>query len=154
MFKKVNNLKWWESIESNGRNDQIVQQIVNEIRTLDGKENLEAINDVKDEVMTAFPSCEDELLKCKLMHQLSILGNRIGVPAQSPLGMKIKEQRERQGLSLTDVEGMTGINGRFIKRIEEGTRLGAPVTIICKLAEALNIDEALLLEIAGVKVLD
>ncbi|MBI1744429.1 helix-turn-helix transcriptional regulator [Candidatus Acetothermia bacterium] len=57
---------------------------------------------------------------------------------------KVKELRERQGLSLKDVEAISGVDGSLINRIENG-KVTPRVDTVVKLARALGVSAGELL---------
>jgi transcriptional regulator with XRE-family HTH domain len=54
--------------------------------------------------------------------------------------MKLKELRERQVLSLSELEGLSGVDRQIIWRIESGYQKGAHQRTIRKLAAALGVE--------------
>lgn len=66
-------------------------------------------------------------------------------------GIMIKYLREKQGLSLQEVQDLTGISPSYINRLEKGSRACPTFPIIKKLADAFRVDMVELLEIAGME---
>ena len=63
--------------------------------------------------------------------------------------MKLKELRERQVLSLTELEALSGVDRQIIWRIESGYQKGAPQRTIRKLATALGVEPHELVKAGG-----
>jgi len=66
-------------------------------------------------------------------------------------GSVIKYLREKKGLSLLELNEITGISQSYISRIENGSRLAPTIPIIIALANALETDLSELLQLAGVE---
>lgn len=73
---------------------------------------------------------------------------RKGRKVNENFGSMLKYLREKQGYSLQDLEGMTGISPSYINRLERGTRACPSYPVIEKLSKALNADIMEMLEIA------
>ena len=63
--------------------------------------------------------------------------------------MKLKELRERQVLSLTELEALSGVDRQIIWRIESGYQKGAHQRTIRKLAAALGVEPHELVKAGG-----
>jgi transcriptional regulator with XRE-family HTH domain len=63
--------------------------------------------------------------------------------------MKLKELRERQVLSLTELEALSGVDRQIIWRIESGYQKGAHQRTIRKLAAALGVEPHELVRVEG-----
>jgi transcriptional regulator with XRE-family HTH domain len=53
---------------------------------------------------------------------------------------KLKNYRERQGLSLTDVANRCGMDRSAISRLENGVYLNPTVDTLCRYAQAVGAD--------------
>ena len=62
------------------------------------------------------------------------------------LGLKISYNRRLKGLKQSDLASMVGISTSYLSEIERGTKLGAPLSIYWRIAEALNVKFEKLLE--------
>ena len=50
----------------------------------------------------------------------------------------LKAERERQGLTLADLEAKTGINKPALSRLENADEVNSTVSTLCRVAEALG----------------
>ena len=64
------------------------------------------------------------------------------------LGRRLKQRREDKGLSLQDLDTLSGVHTSYIGRIERGERRPG-AEILRKLAEPLGFTETELLKLAG-----
>ena len=64
------------------------------------------------------------------------------------LGESLKARRQEKGLTLTELEAMSGVNITYLGRIERGERFPSAF-ILRKLSEPLGYGEAELLKLAG-----
>ena len=78
-------------------------------------------------------------------------GRSKGRTVNPNFGSMIKYLREKQGLSLKEVESMTGISASYINRLERGERENPSFTMIEQLSNSLKCDLYELLEICGDK---
>lgn len=62
-------------------------------------------------------------------------------------GVRIREEREKAGLTLTDLAGMVGITAPYLSDIERGNRRGKYGTLK-KIADALKIPVEEIWEVA------
>lgn len=66
-------------------------------------------------------------------------------------GSIIKYARESKNLSLKELEDTTGISASYINRLENGERKAPSVPIASELADALELDLAMLLDVCNNK---
>lgn len=66
-------------------------------------------------------------------------------------GSIIKFSRENKNLSLKELEDKTGISASYINRLENGERQAPSVPIASELADALELDLAMLLDVCNNK---
>lgn len=66
-------------------------------------------------------------------------------------GSIIKYARESKNQSLKELEDITGISASYINRLENGERQAPSVPIASELADALELDLAMLLEVCNNK---
>jgi len=64
------------------------------------------------------------------------------------LGIKLRERRKQEGLTLTELAELTGVDTSYLGRIETGKRFPSAL-ILRKLAVPLEYSEAELLKLAG-----
>jgi len=64
------------------------------------------------------------------------------------LGLKLRERRKQEGLTLTELAELTGVDTSYLGRIENGKRFPS-AHILLKLAEPLQYTQAELLKLAG-----
>ncbi len=64
-----------------------------------------------------------------------------------PVGKRIKQLRERRGLSRAVVAGLCGRSESWLKKIEQGTRQAVRLPMLLRLAEVLRVDD--LTELTG-----
>ena len=67
------------------------------------------------------------------------------------VGAWIKHKREKLGMSLKDLENMTGVSATYICRLEKNDRKNPSYSILEVLAEALGIDMTELMEVTSDK---
>lgn len=61
----------------------------------------------------------------------------------------IRDLRSRQGMSISDLAGLTGVSQSYISRLELGGRKDPSISILLSIARALNADPSSLLKAAG-----
>jgi len=66
-------------------------------------------------------------------------------------GSILKFAREGKDLSLKELEDITGISASYINRLENGERQAPSVPIVSELADALDLDFAMLLDACNSK---
>jgi len=64
------------------------------------------------------------------------------------LGVKLRERRKQEGLTLVELSELTGVDTSYLGRIENGKRFPS-AHILRKLAVPLEYSEAELLKLAG-----
>lgn len=64
------------------------------------------------------------------------------------LGVKLRERRKQEGLTLTELSELTGVDTSYLGRIERGQRFPS-AHILRKLAVPLEYSQAELLKLAG-----
>lgn len=64
------------------------------------------------------------------------------------LGLKLRERRKQEGLTLVELAELTGVDTSYLGRIENGKRFPS-ANILLKLAVPLEYSEAELLKLAG-----
>src|SRR6266849_639576 len=67
------------------------------------------------------------------------------------LGAYLRQARESAGLSLRDLENLTGVGRMALSRLENDAVQEPQATDLVKLARALDVDEAALLAYIGVQ---
>ena len=81
--------------------------------------------------------------------KLKVFHNRIERTINPEFGKKIKELREAKGMSLKDLEHVSGVTSSYVHRIEKGLRKPS-VEKIEKLADALDADFKELLDLLNI----
>ena len=81
--------------------------------------------------------------------KLKVFHNRIECTINPKFGERIKELREAKGMSLKDLEHVSGVTSSYVHRIEKGLRKPS-VEKIEKLAEALDADFKELLDLLNI----
>jgi len=81
--------------------------------------------------------------------KLKVFHNRIERTINPKFGERIKELREAKGMSLKDLEHVSGVTSSYVHRIEKGLRKPS-VEKIEKLAEALDADFKELLDLLNI----
>lgn len=81
--------------------------------------------------------------------KLKVFHNRIERTINPKFGEKIKELRESKGMSLKDLEHVSGVTSSYVHRIEKGLRKPS-VEKIEKLADALDADFKELLDLLNI----
>ena len=81
--------------------------------------------------------------------KLKVFHNRIERTINPEFGEKIKELREAKGMSLKDLEHVSGVTSSYVHRIEKGLRKPS-VEKIEKLADALDADFKELLDLLNI----
>lgn len=66
-------------------------------------------------------------------------------------GKMLKYLRTKQGLSLRQIKEITGVSESYVNRLENGSRLCPSYYVIEKLAFALSVEPADLLEVSSTK---
>ena len=61
------------------------------------------------------------------------------MPDPTPFGLRLKEVRERRGLSQTELDARSGVPAMMISHFETGTRPSASAATLVKLANALEV---------------
>ena len=64
------------------------------------------------------------------------------------LGLKLRERRKQEGLTLVELAELTGVDTSYLGRIENGKRFPS-AHILIKLAEPLQYTQEELLKLAG-----
>jgi len=64
------------------------------------------------------------------------------------LGLKLRERRKQEGLTLKELGELTGVDTSYLGRIEQGKRFPS-ANILRKLAEPLEYTQEELLKLAG-----
>lgn len=62
------------------------------------------------------------------------------------VGKRIKSKRESEGISISELAQKTGINKKYMEKIEEGEAYGLSTTKFFKIAEALIVSPYKLVE--------
>ena len=116
---------------------------------------VEVLNADRDELLTAggkVPSDITQILKDREVMQSLREGRtqkKSGVANErNGFGKRLKELREKTGLSQGELAGRIGVNFTYLSKIESGTKPAPSEKVILKLAEALNCDKDELLSSA------
>lgn len=81
--------------------------------------------------------------------KIKVFHNRLDREVNPKFGEKLKELRESKGMSLKDLEYVSGVTASYINRIENGKRKPS-VAKIEKLADALDVDVQYFLDMLNI----
>lgn len=81
-----------------------------------------------------------EAYKESLSKKLKVYDNRLSRAFPEDFGAILKHYRTAAGLSLRDLEALTGVTASYIQRIEAGKKRAPGIVVINKLSKALNAD--------------
>lgn len=137
---------WYlEFIEESSKRDNrvAISRIDNLIRETMGFETVEKIEMIEEEIEKARSSKKTGLTEedvAKFYRITRMLRKRIEKPKYSEIGELIKNLRLSKGLSLRQMQEVSGISSSYIHRIEKGDRKTPSKEMLEKIAMALDQD--------------
>lgn len=75
----------------------------------------------------------------------------MGVDKQKSLGAYLRAARQQAGLSLRDLERLTGIGNSYLVKLENNQKTNPSAEVLQRIAEALELDASELLAFIGIK---
>lgn len=143
--KNEETISWWEKFKFSLKTQDSIN-LAEKLDEFDGKETNEDLLAMKRELNNLHLSGEQERA---FSRKLRIYENRLTRGINDSFGSTLKHLREKAGYSLKDLQLVTGISASYINRIEKGNRRAPSISIIEKLAIALNVNRFVLINIAN-----
>ena len=126
------------------KDEYVCQEKLNELENTYSKTILQILHDPSKLSKYYRDLCIKEVNK-----KLKVFHNRIERTINPAFGEKIRQLREEKGMSLKDLEHISGVTSSYVHRIEKGLRKPS-VEKIEKLAEALDADFKELLDLLNI----
>lgn len=147
--------KWYEELMEliEEKKDKKAKEILERIELLEQededvlkKEYTEKIKKIEEEIRELD---SDPKIKRGLNRKLRKIYSRMNLAVSNQFGQLLRTLREEKGYTLRQLEEMTNVTASYLYRIETGHRKAPSLNIVQRLAEALEVDPLILIEVAN-----
>lgn len=145
----------WDDFKEQMRveNNEKALMIIDIMDLCEGKEEAENIDNI-DKLIAQYESILTPDIVRNLKKRLRVLKNRSERIVQDNFGALIRYIRESRGITLREMQEMTGVSSSYINRIEKGERKAPSFPVIEKMADALEVDYNTLIRSKSVESCD
>lgn len=116
---------------------KVLIELMSLIDEADGNETIDNVDHIKESLeKAAIP----ENKKAILSKKIRVLQKRVERRLTTKLGEVVKSLRTASGLSLRELEDLTGVTASYINRIESGHKTAPSIAVVKQLSEGLGYD--------------